>query len=59
MKQKIALLLTVIMTATSMPLGITAADTAPEAQVPVQAETRDGEVTTEDDQDGYSSVTIG
>jgi glucan-binding YG repeat protein/lipoprotein-anchoring transpeptidase ErfK/SrfK len=38
MKQKIALLLTVIMTATSMPLGITAADTAPEAQVPVQAE---------------------
>jgi len=38
MKQKIALLLTVIMTAASMPLGITAADTAPEAQVPVQAE---------------------
>ncbi|MBQ3973196.1 MAG: hypothetical protein II628_03425, partial [Lachnospiraceae bacterium] len=38
MKQKLALLLTVIMTATSMPLGITAADTAPEAQVPVQAE---------------------
>ena len=31
----------------------------PTIQVPVQAETRDGEVTKEDDNDGYSSVTIG
>ena len=31
----------------------------PTIQVPVQKETRDGEVTAEDDQDGYSSVTIG
>lgn len=36
-----------------------AASSVPTIQVPVQAETRDGEVTTEDDQDGYSSVTIG
>ncbi len=31
----------------------------PTIQVPVQAETREGEVTTEADDDGYSSVTIG
>ena len=31
----------------------------PTIQVPVQAETKDGEVTAEDDEDGYSSVTIG
>ncbi len=31
----------------------------PTIQVPVQTETRDGEVTKEDDNDGYSSVTIG
>ena len=36
-----------------------AASNVPTIQVPVQTETRDGEVTTEDDQDGYSSVTIG
>ena len=36
-----------------------AASSVPTIQVPVQAETRDGEVTTEDDQDGYSSITIG
>ena len=36
-----------------------AASSVPTIQVPVQAETRDGEVTTEDDQDGYASVTIG
>ena len=36
-----------------------AASSVPTIQVPVQTETRDGEVTTEDDQDGYSSVTIG
>ena len=37
-----------------------AASSVPTIQVPVQAETRDGEVTAEsDDQDGYSSVTIG
>ena len=36
-----------------------ASSSVPTIQVPVQAETRDGEVTTEDDQDGYSSVTIG
>ena len=36
-----------------------AASRVPTIQVPVQTETRDGEVTTEDDQDGYSSVTIG
>ncbi len=37
-----------------------AASSVPTIQVPVQTETRDGEVTSEeDDQDGYSSVTIG
>lgn len=36
-----------------------AASNVPTIQVPVQAETRDGEVTPEDDQDGYSSITIG
>lgn len=36
-----------------------AASSVPTIQIPVQAETRDGEVTMEDDQDGYSSVTIG
>lgn len=37
-----------------------AASSVPTIQVPVQAETRDGEVTSEDcDQDGYTSVTIG
>jgi len=36
-----------------------AASSVPTIQVPVQAETRDGEVTSEEDQDGYSSVTIG
>ena len=36
-----------------------AASSVPTIQVPVQTETRDGDVTTEDDQDGYSSVTIG
>ena len=37
-----------------------AASSVPTIQVPVQTETRDGEVTAEEeDQDGYSSVTIG
>lgn len=36
-----------------------AASSVPTIQVPVQAETRDGDVTTEEDQDGYTSVTIG
>lgn len=36
-----------------------AASSVPTLQVPVQTETRDGEVQIEDDQDGYSSVTIG
>lgn len=36
-----------------------AASNVPTIQIPVQAETRDGEVTTEEDRDGYSSVTIG
>ena len=37
-----------------------AASSVPTIQVPVQTETRDGEVTSEEnDQDGYSSVTIG
>lgn len=37
-----------------------AASSVPTIQVPVQAETRDGEVAADDDdQDGYSSVTIG
>ena len=36
-----------------------AASSVPTIQVPVQTETRDGSVTQEDDQDGYSSVTIG
>ena len=36
-----------------------AASSVPTIQVPVQAETRDGEVTSEEDRDGYSSVTIG
>ncbi len=36
-----------------------AASNVPTIQVPVQTETKDGEVTMEDDHDGYSSVTIG
>ena len=36
-----------------------AASSVPTLQVPVQAETRDGEVREENDQDGYSTVTIG
>ena len=36
-----------------------AASSVPTLQIPVQAETRDGEVSEEDDQDGYSTVTIG
>ena len=36
-----------------------AASSVPTLQVPVQAETRDGEVSEEKDQDGYSTVTIG
>lgn len=36
-----------------------AASSVPTIQVPVQTETRDGEVTANDDEDGYSSVTIG
>lgn len=36
-----------------------AASSVPTIQIPVQTETRDGEVTAEDDQDGYASVTIG
>ena len=36
-----------------------ATSSVPTIQVPVQTETRDGDVTQEDDQDGYSSVTIG
>ena len=36
-----------------------AASSVPTIQVPVQAETRDGEITADEDQDGYSSVTIG
>ena len=36
-----------------------AASSVPTIQVPVQTETRDGDVTTEEDRDGYSSVTIG
>ena len=36
-----------------------AASSVPTIQVPVQTETRDGDVTEEDDQDGYSTVTIG
>ena len=36
-----------------------AASSVPTIQVPVQTETRDGSVTQEEDQDGYSSVTIG
>lgn len=36
-----------------------AASSVPTLQVPVQAETRDGEVSEENDQDGYSTVTIG
>ena len=36
-----------------------ATSSVPTIQVPVQAETRDGEITVDDDQDGYSSVTIG
>ena len=36
-----------------------ATSSVPTIQVPVQAETRDGEVTSEADEDGYSSVTIG
>lgn len=36
-----------------------AASSVPTLQVPVQTETKDGEVQIEDDHDGYSSVTIG
>ncbi len=36
-----------------------AASSVPTLQIPVQAETRDGEVSEENDQDGYSTVTIG
>ena len=36
-----------------------AASSVPTIHVPVQTETRDGELTSEEDQDGYSSVTIG
>ena len=36
-----------------------AASSVPTIQIPVQTETRDGEVTSEEDQDGFSSVTIG
>lgn len=36
-----------------------ATSSVPTIQVPVQTETRDGEVSVDDDQDGYSSVTIG
>ena len=36
-----------------------AASSVPTLQVPVQTETRDGEVSEENDQDGYSTVTIG
>lgn len=36
-----------------------AASSVPTLQVPVQAETRDGEIVEENDQDGYSTVTIG
>ena len=36
-----------------------ATSSVPTIQVPVQTETRDGNVETNDDEDGYSSVTIG
>ena len=36
-----------------------ATSSVPTIQVPVQTETRDGEIKMDDDQDGYSSVTIG
>lgn len=36
-----------------------ATSSVPTIQVPVQTETRDGDVETNDDEDGYSSVTIG
>ena len=36
-----------------------AASSVPTIQVPVQAETREGEISIEDENDGYSSVTIG
>ena len=36
-----------------------ATSNVPTIQVPVQTETRDGDVSVNDDQDGYSSVTIG
>ena len=36
-----------------------AASEVPTIQIPVQAETREGKVEINDDQDGYSSVTIG
>lgn len=36
-----------------------ATTSVPTIQVPVQTETRDGEIETNDDKDGYSSVTIG
>ena len=36
-----------------------ATSSVPTLQVPVQAETRDGEINQEDDQDGFSTVTIG
>ena len=36
-----------------------ATSSVPTIQVPVQTETRDGDIETNDDQDGFSSVTIG
>ena len=36
-----------------------AASSVPTIQVPVQTETKEGEVSIDDDQDGFSSVTIG
>lgn len=36
-----------------------AASNVPTLQIPVQAETKEGEVRVDEDQDGYSSVTIG
>ena len=43
----------------SNPAYSAATSEVPTIQVPVQTETRDGDVTKEDDNDGYSSVTIG
>ena len=36
-----------------------ATSNVPTIQVPVQTETKEGEVSLDDDQDGFSSVTIG